>query len=211
MRRLLVLLSLVPISLIGLRASAWAGAFDVIFVDSFDVTLCRGCGITLAGLDYALLVNTGTTDITLEDLEGAAFTVTSSMPEIILLPFINIPNPEVVGAIHPGEAVGSIIDGNQVLLAQLKSGETLRNLERLQFMAFQVDRRGPGAYEGPVDFEVRMTIGDYEAQFSIHAEVHLGEHSIVFLTVTRAMRKSALLRVTPTLNTTWGELKRRYR
>src|SRR5690242_2549542 len=101
---------LVPVLLL-LAAPAWfvepaaAGPFDVILADSIDLTLCQGCGITLAGLDYGLIVNTGTQDITLADLDGATFSVSATRPDIVLFPFINIPNPVIVGAIHPGEAM----------------------------------------------------------------------------------------------------------
>jgi hypothetical protein len=165
--------------------TAHAGPYDVILADGADVTLCFGCGIVLAGLDYGLLVNTGTSDITLDDLMSARFSVTSTNPAIVLYPFINIPNPQIVGAVHPGEAMGSIISGNQLLLPLLKPGETLRNLSGLQFMAYQIERPGVDPYEGPVDFDVIMSLAGYLARFTIHAEVHLGQHQIIFTHATR--------------------------
>ena len=174
----------------GFPSPTRAGPFDVILANSIDLTLCQGCGITLAGLDYGLIVNTGTTDVTLTDLGGARFTVSASRPEVVLIPFVNIPNPVIVGAIHPGEAMGSIIAGNTLLLPLLRPGETLRNLAGLQFMAYQVDR-GFNTYQGPIDWDVAMTMAGYTARFRIHAEVHLGLHSIRFLTATRVSAEPA--------------------
>ena len=210
MRRL-TWLPILLVAITPLRSHAASGPFDLVFVDNFDVTLCSGCGITLAGLDYALLVNTGTTDITLDDLRAAQFSVVSSQPEISLHAFINIPNEEIVGAIHPGEAMGSVMTGNELLLDPLKPGETLRNLPEMQFMAFQIERLVGSSYEGPVTFDIHMSMRDYELDYRLNAEVHEGDHAIMFLTATRAVRKSALLAATPARSSTWGELKRRYR
>ena len=180
----LAVASVLILALVSLPSTSRAGPFDVILANSIDLTLCQGCGITLAGLDYGLIVNTGTTNITLSDLQGARFTVTASRPEVELYPFVNIPNPVIVGQIRPGEAMGSIIAGNALLLPLLRPGETLRNLAGLQFMAYQVDR-GFNTYQGPIDWDVNMTMAGYTAQFRIHGEVHLGAHAIRFLTATR--------------------------
>jgi len=182
-----VLLAVVSAALWFLPAASrpvWAGPFDVILADSADVTLCQGCGITLAGLDYGLIVNTGTSDITIADLHGATFTVAASRADIALYPFINIPNEQIVGAIHPGEAMGSIISENQLLLPLLQPGETLRNLAGMQFMAYQVGR-GSGLYQGPIRFDVTMAMAGYVTRFTIGAEVHVGPHAISFLRATR--------------------------
>src|SRR5439155_8399834 len=136
------------------------------------------------GLDYGLIVNTGTSDITIPDLLAARFAVTASRSEVVLYPFLNIPNEQIVGAIHPGEAMGSIVPGNQLLLPLLRPGETLRNLAEMQFMAYEVER-GNNTYEGPVRFDVTMTLAGYTVRFAIRAQVHLGLHAISFLTATR--------------------------
>jgi hypothetical protein len=176
--------SVLLLALTGIFSPGRAGPYDVILANSIDLTLCQGCGITLAGLDYGLIVNTGTTDITLADLTGATFTVNASRPEVEMYPFINIPNPAIVGAIHPGEAMGSIIAGNALLLPLLRPGETLRNLTGMQFMAYMVWRDW-NTYQGPIDFDVTMNMAGYTARFRIHAEVRLGPHAIRFLTATR--------------------------
>ncbi len=184
MNRRLVSISWLLLVLLGIPGSSSAGPYDVILANSTDLTLCQGCGITPAGLGYALIVNTGVSDITLADLADAKFTVSASRPEITMLPFLNIPSPTIVGSIHPGEAMGSIIEGNTLLLPYLNSGEVLRNLAGLQFMTYQVNR-GDSVYEGPVDFDVRMSMAGYEARYTIHAEVHLGQPGITYLGATR--------------------------
>ena len=153
--------------------------------------------ITLAGLDYGLIVNTGTSDITLADLRNATFSVTASRPEVVLIPFINIGNEQVIGAIHPGEAMGSIFPssggftGNEMLLPLIQPGETLRDLAGMQFMAYGVDRDF-NTYQGPIQWHVTMLMAGYEAQFTISADVHLGPHKIVFLTATRVTAQPTL-------------------
>jgi hypothetical protein len=221
MRHRLIHLPLLLASLVLLQTPASARPYDIIYVDSFDVTLCSGCGITLAGLDYALLVNTGPSDITLEELRSATFTAESSQPGIKLIAFLNIPNDQIVGAVRPREAMGSIWPGgNEMLLDQLQPGETLRDLSGMQFMAFQISRVHTGDstsvpmdddYEGPVDFQVLMSMGGYEARFSLHANVHRGDHQIMFLTATRSLREKAVLGATPVRSTTWGKIKQIYR
>jgi hypothetical protein len=212
LRSLLAPVILVAASLAPSLASASASAWDLIYADRIDVTLCDGCGITLAGKDFGLLVNTGATDILAPELFGATFSVVSSRPEITLAPFINNPGPPVA-PIHPGEAVGSVIasddevaGSNAVLLTRLLPGEVHRNTAPLQLIAFQVARAG--GYQGPVRFDVTMVMGALVAYFTINADVHLGSHAIAF---PGAARVSALPVATPVMRRTWGEIKTRYR
>jgi hypothetical protein len=210
MVRRLVPLLVVVLALTVLCSPSSAGPYDLIVADGVDVTLCEGCGIMLAELGYALLVNTGSKDITIADLRGATFTVTSSRPDIELYPIINIPNEDLVGRIQPGEAVGSIYPGNEILLSLVRPEENVRNLGH-QFMAFQVERRS-STYEGPVDFNVHLALAGYEVDYAIHVEAHLGQHSIGFLTAKRVGRMTAVpMEVTPVRATTWGAIKRIYR
>jgi len=169
---------LLIVALCALHTPARSGPYDLIVADTIDLTLCQSCGIQL-GPDYALIVNTGTTDITSDDLASAAFIVKASRPEIELRPSIN----GIVGPIHPGEAMGNISDDNQLLVPFLMPGETLRDLS-WSFMTFFV-WRDHGTYEGPVDFEITMVLAGYESRFTIHAQVHLGQPQFQFLTASR--------------------------
>jgi len=139
-----------------LATPARAAHWDLIYVDHFDVTLCdNGCGITLAGQDFGILVNTGSVDLTDADLFNTTFTVQSSTPAITLLPFINNPGPPIA-PIHPGEAAGSVSSflNGSVLLTQLLPAEIYHNTTPLQFIAFEIGR--VQAFNGPARFDVVM-------------------------------------------------------
>lgn len=173
--------------LVGLPAPADANRFDVIFTETIDLTLCFECGFNLSGLGYGLIVNTGTRDITLGDLEDAQVTAVSSNPDFPFSAWITIPIPQLVGSIRPGEALGSVVEGNELLLPLIRPGENFRNLSsptvRRQFMAFSVLRRGN--YVGPVDFFIRIALAVEVVDFTIHANTRLGPHEIAFLEASR--------------------------
>ena len=208
MRRLSLPLALAFV--LALAPPARAAHFDLIHVDTFDLTLCaNGCGITLAGTDFALIVNKGPGDIGGAELFGTTFTSTSSNPDFILTPFVNNPGNPVIPPIHPQEAVGSVspYNNNIVLLPLVEAGETHRNTYPTQFLAFEVTRL-TGAYEGPVQFDVSMTVGGETAHFVMTANTHVGLHDIQF---TSAARTSSSSSPTPALHRSWGALKSLYR
>lgn len=194
---------------LALAPAAQAARFDLIHVERFDLTLCDVCGITLAGTDFALLVNEGTTDIEEAELSSASFVVTSSRPDFALTAFINDPVPPMVAPIQPQEAVGSVTSylNSAVLLTLLQPGEVHRNTAPAQFLAFQVERLA-GDYEGPVQFNVSLTLGAEEVQFVMIANVRLGQHDIQF---TSAARTSSVPLPTDAARTSWGAIKSLYR
>jgi hypothetical protein len=205
--RLFVLVLLFVATSVATRADA--AHWDFIYTDRIDVTLCtNGCGITLAGTGYALLVNKGTTDISASQLFGATYTVESSEPSIRLWPFVNNPGPPVA-PIHPNEAVGSVgpYANNGVLLPLIQPGETFRNTWDWQVFAFGISREY-GAYSGPVRFDVTMNLGGESATFTIVADVHVGDHAINFVSAARTSSNGP---PTAAVATTWGQLKARYR
>lgn len=196
------------------RLAAAESSWDLIYTDHLDLTLCsNGCGITLAGEDFALLVNTGAEDIQGTDFFAATFEVTPSSPEIRLLPFVNNPGPAIT-PIHPAEALGGVtafgdafIGPNDVLLTRLLPGETLHNTYGLQVLAFIVGRSGLSSFEGPVHFDIKMTMGGRVAQFPIDADVHLGDFRLLF---PSAARVSSVPIATPATSVSWGRIKAQY-
>ncbi len=198
-----------------LAPAVHAAHFDVIHVSQFDARLCDGCGITLAGADFGLLVNTGAADLAEADLQVNAFTATSSHPDFDLLPFLSLPGllgtmSPPLAPIHPHEAVGSISQApdNTLLLPLVGSGETLRDLAGQQFLAFEIRRAAGSTYEGPVTFVVRLQIGGEEAEFPMVAQLTLGQHQIAF---TQAARTSSVPLPVPARPTSWGAIKSLYR
>ena len=190
-------------------APARAAHFDVIYGDHVDLTLClNGCGITLAGVDFGLLVNKGLTDINGPEFFATSFTVQSSEPSITLDPFVNNPGPPVT-PIHPNQAIGSTgLRGSSIFPTLLMPGETYNNTAPLQVLAFEVSRTS-GSYSGPVTFTVTMKVGSEIATLNMHFDVHVGgESNITFLSAARVSSTSG---PTATAVTTWGRLKSLYR
>jgi hypothetical protein len=208
---LLRLAFLVLALVIGLAPTARAIPFDLIYLDHVNATLCNnGCGITLAGSDFALIVNKNAFDITGANMYSTTFTSNSSRPEISLVPFVNNPGGGDPTPIHPNEAVGSVsgTPDNNVLLTEIVAPEVFRNSAPVQFLAFQIQRTGFNAYVGPVVFDITMTMGADRAQFSILADIALGPHAISFKSANRV---SSVPLATASTVTTWGAIKTLYR
>ena len=195
---------------LAFATAASAATFDFIHVDEMNVALCpNGCGITLAGIDFGLIVNKQATDITGAQMYATQFTATSSSPDVSLFPFVNNPGGTDPTPIHPNEAVGSVGIGppnNQLLLPLVHAPETFRNSAPSQFLAFQVNHDGP--FVGDVTFNVTMTVGGDVAKFPILAHVTNGDFAISFV---HASRVSSVPLATPAVATSWGKLKTLYR
>jgi len=198
------------LGLLLLASAAHAAKFDLIYTDEIDVTLCPdGCGITVTGDSYALLVNTGATDIGAAELFATTFTCTSTQPQIRFVPFINNPGPPVA-PIHPNEAVGSALNALPVLTPYLVPRETLRNTYPLQVLAFQIERVGTNSYAGTVVFNIRMTMGTDVLLYSILANVTLGGPSEFAYSYPHAVRRTSGPLATPARPMTWGAIKQLY-
>jgi hypothetical protein len=210
-RRAVLASVLLVLATAGLASRTHAATFDLIYADQMNVTLCpNGCGITVTGDSYALIVNKGATDIGAAELFGTTFSCTSSRPEMALVPFVNNPGPPVA-PIHPNEAVGSAVTAIGLLAPLLQAGETLRNTAPLQVLAFEIERVGTNNYAGPVAFQVSMTTGANVAHFTILANVTLGGPSEFAFSYTHAARVSSIPIATPVRATTWGAIKTLYR
>jgi hypothetical protein len=165
-------------------APALADPYDLIYTDRIDVTLCEnGCGITLSGCDFAVLVNTGTAAITANEMRAARFTAASSESTITLHPGLN-QYTSVLPDLEPGHARGGVCANNAFLGSLLLPGEVLENTAGFQFLYFTISRLG-GTYEGPVTFDCTMDMAGFRATFRIEATLHLGPHAIEFLSGAR--------------------------
>lgn len=199
---------LLLVGTLGFASRASATPFDLIYTDRLDVSLCsNGCGITLSGTDFALLVNTGATSLTEADLSSIVFHATSSQPEVELFPIFNFPGPPLAPVL-PHQALGSVHAANGVLVTRLLPGETHRNTAPLTVLTFEILRPGTNTYAGPVTFQVEMLMGADVAHFTIVADVHLADHAISF---PSAARVSSTPLTTPSRPTTWGKIKALYR
>jgi hypothetical protein len=168
------------VAVLVVAPSALAAPYDLIYTDRFDVTLCEsGCGITLSGCDFAVLVNTGTAPITETEMRTARFTAVSSESTITLFPFLNI-YTSFVPALEPGHARGAVCSINAFLETLLLPGEVFENIQGNQFLSFNISRTNGGTFEGPVTFDCTMDMGSFRATFRIEATVHLGPHALVF-------------------------------
>jgi hypothetical protein len=213
MRSCFLVLGLAAATITPSLAAASTSPWDFIYTDRLDVTLCEGCGIGAAGKGFALLVNTGSADITAQEFFGASFSAVSSHPGFTFDAFINDPGSPVA-PILAGEAVGGVTDevdavsgSTTILLTGLLPGEVFRNTYPEQVIGYRVWRLS-SAYEGPVRFDVEMVMGDRIAFFTINADMHLGGYYILF---PSAARVSSVPLATPVARTSWGRLKALYR
>ena len=200
--------------LVPATAAAATSAWDLIYADRLELTLCDNvCGIYTNGLDVALLVNTGNANITGVDLAGAKFTIQSSRPEIGMRLYVDDPGAPMT-PLPPGEAIGSVVAGdaftgpNDILLGKLGPTEIHRNTSGVKVLSIGVQRRGFNTYQGPVRFDVEMTLGGSTARFAIDANVRLGDFRLEF---ARAARVRAASEVSPVARASWGEVRARYR
>ena len=196
------------------RPAAAEVAWELIYTREIDVSLCRGCGIMLAGTDFALVVNTGTEDIVGSQFFGATLTATSSSAGIRLRPFINEHYTSFV-AIRPDEVFGSVMESthpdfssNGVLLTLLEPGEVHQN-PRAQVIAFGIERtESPLPLLGSVHIDFTMTMAGRVARFRMDAQVRTGEFGLEF---SRAARIRSVPLSTPAESKSWGRLKAQYR
>jgi hypothetical protein len=188
--------------------SAAADRFDLIYTDRFDVTCTPAIyGFTLGPTSFALLVNTGVAPITADEISGATFVCTSSLPDFFRL-YPMVASLPAYAPIAAPEAVGSVIpEWNGVLLDWLQPAEVLRNTQPTQVLAFTFLGVGE-PYVGPVTFDVLMRLGGREARFQIQANVQQGiSFSVAFPSAARVSSTG----VVATESTTWGKLKALYR
>jgi hypothetical protein len=183
-----------------------AEGFDLVYVDSLSITLTPSTrGFILGEYGFAVLVNTGDVPLIGATLEGMSFSSTSSVPNIRLSP--DGANIYAHTPIVPGEAVGSVESRNALLLKLLVAGESFRNTAPDQVLAFHFLDMAD-VYEGPVAFDIRMTMGSQECQFQIGVDLHLGDNP--GFTFLHARRVSSTTTV-PVAPVTWGRLKSLYR
>ena len=192
-----------------------AARFDLIYADGITMRApLDGWGITLAGMDFGLIVNKGTASLGPTELSAADFTVagvpewpdtTTTRIDPWLRPGFNIYSSAFT-PIQPNEAVGSVNEYNGILTSLVAPGETFRNTTPAQFVYFEMG--GTGNSPGVVRFDVQLRMGDDSAGFPIFVTlVDSPAYSIEFTHVARVSSAA----VTATRPTTWGRLKSLYR
>lgn len=171
-------------------SSARAAHFDAIYVDEYDLALPACGGLTLSAGDFMLFVNKGTSDVGAPELFGTQFTVTTSVPDLQLTPYVNQFLPiNYPAPVHPNEAVGGVGPQGDVLTPLLQPGETFRNTIygdssacqfpcTLQVFTFQVKR--VGQYNGPVTATIEMQTGLEVASLVLHFNLTTGPREIAF-------------------------------
>ena len=201
--------SLLAVAAITIAAArpAHAEHFDVLYADHYDLTLCTGCGITLAGSDFAFFANKSAAPIDAATFNSIQYTVVTSTPDLKLIPYAFTPGPSIM-PILMDQVVGNIEDvypQNSILLTQLLPGEVFRDVQSTGMLGFTVERHGP--YEGPVTCHMTMKLGQDVASFDLTFDYHEGPHNIVFLSAARASSTIP----TATARTSWGKIKAIYR
>jgi hypothetical protein len=193
-----------------------AARFDFIYADQITMSApLSGWGITLAGLDFGLIVNKGALSLGADELRAAHFDVdgvpewpdtTSTRIDPWLRPGIN-QYQSILPPIQPNEAVGSVPSPNSVLLPLVGPGETFRNTAPAQFVYFEMG--GTGNAPSVVCFSVHLSMGDEAVSFPMLVTlIDSPAYSIEF---THASRASSTPVVTAAQPTTWGRVKALYR
>ena len=200
-------------------AIARGAAFDFIYADQITMRApLSGWSITLAGLDFGLIVNKGSAGITGDDLNAATFRVdgipvfpdtTSPIIDPRLLPGFNsgyFYHPTFT-PILPNEARGSVNPENTILTSLVAPGETFHNSSPAQFIYFEMG--GTGNAPGPVRFDVHLRMLGQGVDFPIF--VTLIDSPDYQITFTHVARVSSVTGPTAAKLTTWGRLKRVYK
>jgi hypothetical protein len=197
---------------------SFAARFDFIYADQITMSApLASWGITLAGLDFGLIVNKGTTSLGADELYAAEFRVdgipvwpdtTSPTIDPWLRPGINsgyLYHPSFA-PIQPNEAVGSVGSDNGVLTTLVGPGETFRNSSPAQFIYFELG--GTGDSPGVVRFNVHLRMGDEQADFPMFVTlIDSPSYSIAFNHAARVSSAAP----TAAKVATWGRLKSLYR
>ena len=183
---------------------AEARKFDIIIVDRPVFFVCLGCALRVQGADFIWIANTGTMDITEQELQDAQLFVTVDNQFVYFQPFLN-PFRGVVGPVKPGEVVGWASPLNEIMMQMVGGDETHRQAGPI----FILDVARQFTFDGPFQAEIGLRIGDHEARFNMLADLRTApQNDVWFFAATRV---SAFPLVTSSHATTWGALKRLYR
>jgi len=185
--------------------SVHAATYDLIFADSMDVYSPPEISGFNTGLDVAMIVNTGPTNIEAAELFGANFSATTTDPLVTAFPFINNPGPPVA-PILPHEAVGTILPGSP-LLDWVLPGETARSTYPLQVFGLIVNY--PAGYTGTVVIYTTMAMGIDVLQYYTVLVIQPGAEFNV--STAHASRGTSIPQPTPVRASSWGAIKKLYR
>jgi hypothetical protein len=150
------------LSAVALLASpAWAvDHFDLIYPDHmvYGGFLADGLDKIVSGsIGFAIIVNTGQTNVTSDDLANAS--IITNAPRGSFSLELKLAGLADYGPILPGEAVGwPVCRNNAALLGLIKADEAFRNAGGWRFYA--VVARTPGASDyATVPYDVRFCLG----------------------------------------------------
>jgi len=162
---------------------AQAARFDVIVIDelTFRVPLQDWGLASGGGPDLFMLVNTGTTPISAQELQDMVIRV-DGLP---VWPDTTTPQPNprlflgpntwlfatAFAPLVPNEAVGNLTEWNALLTTQMGPGETLRDLQSPMIDYF-FDGRGNSP--GRTRFDIHIRIGQEEADFPMFLTLESG-------------------------------------
>ena len=189
-------------------------------VDRFDLIIFNHDQVqTFANLggDFAIvheggmLVNTGTQPITALDLIRPPVTVTKDNPQSPVQYSLSVMVDELT-PIMPGEAVLCGDADSDMVRQLLQPGETLRSVCPTHTIGYSVRNLAYPGVEGPVSFQVSLSIGGQTVHFPVTFDVQ----RIPDPETWTPLRHAGVIRVSSdgtiaAKPTTWGKLKVLYR
>jgi hypothetical protein len=159
-------------------------------------------------MGWCILVNTGDTDITHEDVSTAVYEVVSSEPDMWLDFYSSFGSAWCLPVV-PGHAIGGVTV-NTVLLTQLQPDETFCNQAERPTPSFCFTlRRLNLSFTGPVVYDATVTIAGRVAYVRIHMNVFPGDEPS--MSFPSAARVNSVPSMTPVVGRSWGHLKSLYR
>ncbi len=180
--------------------------YDVVYVDHMSAVLVPyQIGWGASDFGFAVVVNSGSEPLSLDDLGSATLAVTSATTNAHFLCAIgSLANYAPLGA---GEALGNINQKVALLETLLQPTETLRNVTPASLFAYSVSIPSFN-FSGTLHFDVSITIAGRTAACPVDVVVAQGtQFSVNNDNVARVGAGSVL----PVLPTSWGRVKALYR
>ena len=190
-----------------------ADRFDLIYSDHI-VQNCgasngtHACGFSLCCDSFGIIINTGSSNITAEDLMAATFTAAASAPGFHLVPYVAQDLWRYYCPILPGEAVGSVDAYNAALPSLILPTEVFHNEPGMLILGLYLGHFEEQVSQGPITFDVTMSMSGLQVRFPItYKALTAATPGLSRPTAARVSSSS----VTPAPPATWGRLKALYR